>query len=446
MSGKTQSTNQRQPIVAIVGRPNVGKSALFNRLLGSRRAIVDDTPGTTRDRLYGEANWGNYGVVLVDTGGLEPNGLECYTPLVRSQAETAIAEAAVILFVVDTVDGVTALDHEIADQLRRSSKPVLLLANKADNDKRRQAIAPFYELGLGDPIAISSHHGIGIADLWESLETQLPVVHESTPQEALCLAIVGRPNAGKSLLTNAIIGQERVIVSDDPGTTRDSIDTRLTYEGQELTLIDTAGIRRRGRVEAGIERWSVMRAHAAIERCDVAVLVTDSQNGITAQDLHIAGYAARAHRGLVVGINKWDLMEDGQEVLEKFGRLALRRLRFVPWAPLCFLSARTRLNIDGMLQLALEIGEARTRRVSTGDLNAVIRSAANNRPPPSKGKKRLSLLFATQADVRPPTFVIFVNDTNLLHFSYRRYLENTIRRQFDFEGTAIQLVFRDRRK
>ena len=446
MSARTQSTSQRKPIVAIVGRPNVGKSALFNRLLGSHRAIVDNNPGTTRDRLYGETKWGDYGVVLVDTGGLEPNEIEDYTPLVRSQAETAIAEATVILFVVDTVDGITALDHEIADQLRRSSKPVLLLANKVDNDKRRQDIVAFYALGLGEPIAISSHHGIGIPDLCESLETQLPNVQESQPQEALCLAIVGRPNAGKSLLTNAIIGQERVIVSDNPGTTRDSIDTRLTYEGRELTLIDTAGIRRRGRVQAGIERWSVMRAHGAIERCDVAVLVTDSQNGITAQDLHIAGYAARAHRGLVVGINKWDLMDDQEEVLEKFARLALRRLRFAPWAPLCFLSARTRLNIDGMLRLALEIGEARTRRVSTADLNAVIHSAATTRPPPGKGKKRLSLLFATQAGVRPPTFVIFVNDTNLLHFSYRRYLENTIRRHFDFEGTAIRLVFRDRRR
>ena len=433
-----------KPTVAIVGRPNVGKSTLFNRLIGGRKAIVEDIPGTTRDRLYGEVEWGRHVFVVIDTGGLEPSAEEGYPLLIRRQVETALAEADVVLFLVDAREGVTGSDAEIAAELRRSDKPVLLLANKADNEARRTAAVEFYELGLGDPIPISAYHGLGLGEVLDRLEELLPPAAMEAPPDQLRLAIVGRPNVGKSMLVNAILGQERVIVSAEPGTTRDAVDTPLVYKEKSVVLVDTAGIRRPGRVARGLEKHSVMRAREAIERCDVGILLLDATQGVAAHDLHIAGYVAEAHKGLIVAANKWDLMEDTEEVRQEFADRVLRRLRFTPWAPLAFVSAKTGLNTDGLLDLALEVGETRAFRVPTAEVNAAVREAVAAHPPPSTGRRPMRILYATQAEVRPPTFVFFANDASLLHFSYQRYLENAIRRRFGFEGTAIRLVFRSR--
>lgn len=434
-----------KPLVAIVGRPNVGKSALFNRLIGFRKALVEDIPGTTRDRLYADVEWGEQTFALVDTGGLEPTGDEGYAPLVRRQVELALAEADVIVFVVDGRDGITSTDLEIADLLRRGRKPVILAANKADNEERREAAVQFYELALGDPIPVSAFHGLGLAELMDQLVALLPGAM-AVPMAigALRLAIVGRPNVGKSMLLNAILGQERVIVSEEPGTTRDAIDTPFHYQDQELVLIDTAGIRRRGRIQGGLEKHSVLRAQDAIDRGDVALLVTDARDGITAQDTHIAGYVAEAAKGLVVAINKWDLMPADDETGKAFAKAAQARLRFAPWAPLCFVSAKEGTGIEGLLRTALAAGAARERRVPTAELNVAMRKAVAAHSPPSVQGRRLKLLYVTQAQTRPPTFVFFVNNASLLHFSYRRYLENCIRRTFGFQGTALKLIFRSR--
>jgi GTP-binding protein len=431
-------------VVAIVGRPNVGKSALFNRLIGSRKALVEDIPGTTRDRLYADVEWADHAFVLIDTGGLEPTGEAGYAPLVKHQVEVALAEADVVLLVVDARDGLTATDLEIADLLRRSAKPLLLVANKADNEARRQAIVQFYELALGDPLPVTAHHGLGLADLLDRLVELLPPAAGEAPATGLRLAIVGRPNVGKSMLINAILGQERVIVSDEPGTTRDAIDTAFRYMDRDLVLVDTAGIRRRGRIQGGLERHSVLRAQEAIDRGDVAFLVIDASEGVTAQDAHIAGYVAEAAKGLVVAINKWDLMPPDDETRKAFLRAAQRRLRFVPWATLCLVSAKEGAGVDQLLAAGLAAGAAQEQRVPTAELNATMRRALATHGPPSVGGRRLKLLYITQASVRPPTFVFFVSDAALLHFSYRRYLENSIRRAFGFQGTALRLIFRSR--
>jgi GTP-binding protein len=433
-----------KPVVAIVGRPNVGKSTLFNRLVGRRHAIVEDTAGTTRDRLYGEAELGRASFVVIDTGGLEPTAEEGYPALIRYQVETAMAEAEVILFMVDAASGCTAADEEIAQLLRRTDKRVLLVANKADNDRRREASTEFYELALGDPIPVSAYHGIGLGDLRERFEELVPPAEAETPSEALRLAIVGRPNVGKSALVNAILGRERVLVSAEPGTTRDAVDTPFEYREQGLVLIDTAGIRRRGRVSRGVEKYSVMRAEEALARADVGLLVVDASEELAAQDLHIAGYVADAYKGLIVVANKWDLKEDTEESREWYARKAMVRLRFAPWAPLAFVSAKTGLNIEGLLDLTLEVGEIRCQRVPTSELNLVIQKVVAQHRPPSKGRRVMRIRYVTQAQVNPPTFVFFVSDASLLHFSYERYLENAIRKAFGFEGTAIQLIFRSR--
>ncbi len=433
-----------KPVVAIVGRPNVGKSTLFNRLVGGRRAIVEDIPGTTRDRLYGDAEWRDRAFTAVDTGGLDPQAEEGYSALIREQVAIAVAEADVIVFVVDAGAGLTPADQEIAGIVRRAAKPVLLVANKADNERRREAAVEFFELGLGEPIAISAYHGQGIRELLDAVRPLLPPAAAEAPPEALRLAIVGRPNVGKSALVNAILGQERVMVSPEAGTTRDAVDTPFAYRGRHLVLIDTAGIRRPGRVDRGVERYSVMRAREAIERCDVAILVLDSTQGLAAQDLHIAGHIAGAYKGMVVAINKWDLQEDSDENRQEFAGRVLGRLRFAPWAPLAFVSAKTGLNIEGLLDLALEAGDMRSTRIPTSEVNAVVREAVSAHPPSAKGRRVPRIKYATQAGVRPPTFVFFTNDANLIHFSYRRYLENALRRRFGFEGTAIKLEFRSR--
>ncbi len=433
-----------RPVVAIVGRPNVGKSTLFNRLIGGRRAIVSEVAGTTRDRLYGEAQMGRLSFAVIDTGGLVPSADEGYPALIRLQVETAVTEADVILFLVDAASGVMPLDEEIAQLLRRTDKAVLLLANKADNDARREAATEFYSLALGDPVPVSAYHGIGLGDLRERLEVLLPPAEAAASAEALRLAIVGRPNVGKSALVNAILGQERVLVSAEPGTTRDAVDTSLEYQGKRLLLIDTAGIRRRGRITRGIEKYSVLRAEQALTRADIGLLVLEAPEGVAAQDLHIAGYVANAHKGLIMVANKWDLLDDTEENREEFAGRALPRLRFAPWAPLAFVSAKTGLNINGLLDLALEVGDSRFQRVPTGELNTVVQKAVAEHRPPSKGRRTLRVLYVTQAEVNPPTFVFFVSDASLLHFSYRRYLENALRRAFGFEGTAIRLTFRSR--
>jgi len=443
VQGKRPAATEK-PLVAIVGRPNVGKSALFNRLIGSRKALVEDIPGTTRDRLYADVEWGEQAFTVVDTGGLDPSGDEGYTPLVKRQVEVALAEADVIVLVVDSRDGLTSTDLEIADLLRRAAKPLILIANKADNEARREAALQFYELALGDPIPVSAYHGLGLADLMDRLVPLLPAGVVAAAPAGLRLAIVGRPNVGKSLLLNAILGQERVIVSEEPGTTRDAIDITFRYGQQDLVLVDTAGIRRRGRIQVGVEKHSVLRAQQAIDRGDVALLVTDASEGITAQDAHIAGYVTEAVKGLVVAVNKWDLMPSDGETREAFAKTVRARLRFLSWAPLCFVSAKESTGIGELLDAALAAGTARDQRVATAELNVAMRKAVAAHSPPSVRGQRLKVLYVTQAQTRPPTFVFFVNEPSLLHYSYRRYLENSIRKAFGFQGTAVKLVFRGR--
>ncbi|MBE3100221.1 MAG: ribosome biogenesis GTPase Der [Planctomycetes bacterium] len=433
-----------RPAVALVGRPNVGKSALFNRMLGGRKALVEEAAGTTRDRVYGDVEWRGKSFRIIDTGGLLMDGSLPYSDLVRAQVETAAAEAEIILFVVDGKDGLTAADRDVAERLRSVAKPVLLVANKTESEFRRESVVEFYELGLGDPIAVSALHGMGVGDLMDMLTDMLPETPEVEPPTALSIAIVGRPNVGKSMLTNTVLGEERVIVSETPGTTRDSIDTPFEYGGHKLTLIDTAGIRRRGRVEAGVERHSVMRAQAAAQRADVALVVIDAAEGLTAQDAHIAGLVADGHVGMVLVANKWDLSPPEPVYRKEFSRILRHRLRFAPWAPLCFVSAKEGTGIDAMLTLALRVGEERRKRLPTAEVNAIVQRAIGDRSPPSTRGRKLKVLYVTQAQSAPPTFVFFVNDASLLHFSYQRYLENQLRKTYGFEGTPLKLVFKSR--
>ena len=433
------------PLIAIVGRPNVGKSALFNRLTESRAALVEDLPGTTRDRNYGEAEWRGRRVRVVDTGGLLGEEPEELGPLVRQAVERAINEADALLFIVDAVDGATAPDHEIAAMLRVARQPLLLVANKSDVRRAQDRLPELYGLGMGEPHAVSAIHGNGVADL---LDDMLEVVggtpiDDGEPDETIHIAIVGRPNVGKSSLVNAILGEERTIVSSIPGTTRDSIDTPFDFEDRKMILVDTAGIRRRGRIAPGVERHSVQRAERAIDRADIVFLVIDQTELLTAQDTHIAGYVQERARGLILIVNKWDLTEHRDERPE-FARQVDHRYRFVPWAPVMFTSAVTGEGVRDLLELGAHISEVRKRRVQTSELNRVIQKALLQHGPPTIHHRRLKVMYATQAETSPPTFVLFVNDPALVHFSYRRYLENQIRDAFDFEGTGIQIVFRKR--
>lgn len=432
------------PNLAIVGRPNVGKSSLFNRLVGRRIALVEDLPGTTRDRIVADLDWHGRPIRITDTGGLEtaPQGL--YPRLIREQIETAMREADGILFVVDGRDGLTAEDYAVADLLRRATQPVTLVANKVDNDSRELDAVQFYELGLGDPVPVSAFHGHGVDEM---IDIALDQVQQRGSEPAAsangpALAIVGRPNAGKSALLNALLGQERVIVSEVPGTTRDAIDTVLEYEGQTLTLIDTAGIRRRGHIEPGVERHSVMRASDAVHRCDVAVVLMDATDPATAQDTHIAQIADEAYKGLVLTVSKVDLLHGAYK--QDVTSLLRQRFRFVPWAPIAFTSAKEATGLNDLMRLALQAAEQRHLRVATGPMNNLLQRAMVEHPPRSVQGRRLKLLYATQADVCPPTLVMFVNDVRLLHFSYRRYLENRLRQAYGFVGTAIHLIFKSR--
>ncbi|MGH2588372.1 MAG: ribosome biogenesis GTPase Der [Dehalococcoidia bacterium] len=441
----TNEQTTAAPLVAIVGRPNVGKSALFNRVVGRRTALVEDLPGTTRDRLYGEGEWRGRTLRVVDTGGLEAESEGPFSPLVRRQIEQAIDEADLLLFVVDARDGLTAADLEIAEMLRRVTKPLLLIANKADNPARAQEVHQFYELGLGEPLPVSAYHGAGVADMMDAVLDLLPEVEHTTEERtSLRVAIVGRPNVGKSALMNAILGEERVIVSDIPGTTRDVIDTEIAYGGQPITLLDTAGIRRRGRIERGVERHSVQRAQTAIERADVALVLMDAGELGAAQDTHIMGMAEDAHVGVILVVNKMDLLPPGEEARDEVRRLLRARARFIPWAPILFVSAKEKRGLNKLLDAVLAVGEQRQRRVPTGELNQFVRRAITTHQPPSVNGRRLKVLYITQAEVQPPTFVFFVNDAALLHFGYQRYLENKIREAFGFEGTAVRLIFKSR--
>lgn len=431
-------------VVAIVGRPNVGKSAIFNRMVGHRRALVEDLPGTTRDRLYSEVTWRDRRFRLVDTGGLETTGESGLPELIRRQVDMAVEEAAILLFVVDAKTGVIAADDEVAEALRRSGKPVFLLANKVDNEERREAAVQFYELGLGEPMPVSAQHSLGIADVLDRVVETLPPVLEEAPPEAPRLAIIGRPNVGKSMLLNAVLGEERVIVSPVPGTTRDAIDTTFTFRDRELVLVDTAGLRRPGKVRDDVEHHATLRARHALDRADTAFVVFDAKEGLTAQDLHIAGFALKAKTGVVLVANKWDLLK-GVELAD-FERDVRRRLKFASWASFRITSAMEGTGVAPLLEEGLRICDERHKRIETGPLNSLIQRAVVEQQPPIVNNRRLKVFYTTQPTVAPPTFVFFVNDAALVHFSYRRYLENVIRDKYGFEGVSLRLAFRSRRE
>ena len=432
-----------KPIVAIVGRQNVGKSTLLNRLAGKPLAIVEDLPGTTRDRVFANVSWQGVEFTLVDTGGLELDPDSAIASGVKEQVETAITDADVIIFLVDVRSGVTPSELEIADKLRRVSKPMLLVANKADNDRLEAGAVEFYELGLGEPLAISAHHGRGTAELLDRINSLLPTLVTTEPKtEGLKVAIVGRPNVGKSMLLNAMVGDKRAIVDDVPGTTRDAVDTLFDFDGQSVLLIDTAGIRRRGRIGAGVERYSVIRALRAVERADVVLLVLDAAELATAQDTHIAGYIQQAAKGIVLIVNKWDLVADKN--ITEWNRYIRSQLKFVAYAPVLYTSAKFGQGVNKVIPEARKVYQERLKRLSTAMVNDVVQQAVAAHTVPRKGSKQLKILYATQAEVNPPTFVFFVNDAKLIHFSYRRYLENKLRQSFGFAGTPLRLVVKTR--
>ena len=432
-----------KPIVAIIGRQNVGKSTLLNRMVGKPLAIVEDLPGTTRDRIFAEVLWQGVDFIAVDTGGLELSSNSVITQGVTEQATAAITEADVIIFLVDVRDGVTPADLEIADRLRRVSKPIVLVVSKADNAKLETGAAEFYELGLGEPLVISAYHGRGTAELLDRIISLLPFAPPAEAEpEIMKVAIVGRPNVGKSMLLNALLGEERVITDDIPGTTRDAIDTMLDFKGQSVLFIDTAGIRRRGRVEAGVERYSVIRTLRAIDRADVAVLVLDSSELITAQDMHIAGYIQQAAKGIVLVVNKWDLIDDKN--VTEWSSSIKSQLKFMSYAPVLYVSAKFGQGVNKVLPQLRQVYQERLKRLPTAAVNSVVQQAVAAHNLPRIGNKQLKILYATQAEVNPPTFVFFVNDTAKIHFSYRRYLENKLHQSFGFVGTPFRLVFKTR--
>ncbi|MFQ5595192.1 MAG: ribosome biogenesis GTPase Der, partial [Anaerolineae bacterium] len=414
-----------KPIVALVGRPNVGKSTLFNRLIGERFAIVEDVPGTTRDRIYGESEWNGVPFTVVDTGGLLVGTEEPLVRQVRVQAEVAIREADVIVLLVDVKQGLTSADDDVARLLRRTQKPVILAVNKADSQQRRLAASEFWALGLGEPMPISALHGIGTGDLLDKVVAAFPPQEEPEEEDAVRIAIVGRPNVGKSSLLNQLLGRERAIVHEVAGTTRDAIDTDLLFQDQRITLIDTAGIRRRGRIERGIEKYSVLRALRSIERADVALLLIDATEGVTSQDQHIAGYILDEYKSVVVLVNKWDLVPKDTYTMPAYTTRVRYELRFLDYVPVLYISAKTGRRVHQVLPAAMDVYATRFQRISTGELNRLVQDTVARHAPPSKAGKRLKFLYATQAGVDPPTFVFFVNDTRLVHFTYARFLENS---------------------
>ena len=434
-----------KPLIAIVGRPNVGKSSLFNRLVGRRAAVVSDIPGTTRDRISLDAQWAGKSFIIVDTGGVEPDPATPLAERVQSQVEMAIDAADGIIFMADVRDGLTAIDADIAERLRQSGKPVTLAVNKADNLKLNQTAVEFYQMGLGEPIPISAHHNLGIYDLIDDVMAAVPSSEEDEPaQDIPSIAIVGRVNAGKSALLNAILGQERTIVSDIPGTTRDAIDTPILYQNRQVTLIDTAGVRRRGRIVPGIEQYSVLRTVQAIQRADVALLILDTTDLGTAQDIHIAGQIMDAFRGAVVAVNKWDMaLELGLDQAECLARLR-RSLKFMPYAPIMFMSALEGTGVMDVLDMALAVHDERGRTISRKQLSNAVMTAMAAHQPPSRGRRSLRLDRVAQEGTHPPSFTFYVNDPDLVHFSYRRFLENRLRESLGFRWSHLKLVFKGR--
>ncbi len=429
-------------VVAIVGRPNVGKSTLFNRLVGERIAIVEDIPGTTRDRIYATTEWRGREFSLIDTGGLEDPRVGEMEAAVRRQAEAAIAEADVVMFLVDAQSGILPVEHDVADLLRRSGKPVLLVANKADSWRGEAQSAEFYELGLGTPLTVSAIQGIGTGDLLDAVVERLPPETEEVETTDARIAIVGRPNVGKSSFLNTLVGTERAVVSEIPGTTRDSTDTALDFDGRRVVLVDTAGIRRRGRIEEGIEKYALLRTVHALERADVAILLTDATEGVTAQDVHIAGYALEAAVGLVLAVNKWDVVDRGPEMTASVEAEIAREFHFAPWMPRHFVSAKTGRNVRETLTDATRIVDERRRRISTADLHRLLMDAVEAHPPTPHRGKEVRFTHVTQARGKAPTFVFFVDPPEGVHFTYQRYLENRIRERFPFPGTPIKLEFK----
>ena len=430
-----------KPIVAIIGRQNVGKSTLLNRLAGKRISIVEDFPGTTRDRVFTDVTWNDKSFTLVDTGGLELGMDTEIDRGVKDQITQAMTEADAIIFMVDVKDGIMPADAEIADLVRRLKKPTLLVANKGDNDKLEAQAVEFYQLGLGDPFVISAYHGRSTAELIEKIIAMLP---ESAPSleepEIMKVAIVGKPNVGKSMLLNAILGKERVIVSDVPGTTRDAIDTELDFMGKHVLLIDTAGIRKRGQIETGIEQFSVIRSMHAIDRCDVALLILDATEMFSAQDTHIAGYIQQAVKGIVIIVNKWDLVKGEDQVL--WAENTRKQFKFMAYAPVMFLSAKFGKNVSEVMPQTYQVYQERIKQIPAAELKGVIRDAIAAHNMPRKGKMMLSVKGITQTAINPPTFTFRVNNTKLVHFSFKRFLENKLRASFGFAGTPLRLEFK----
>ena len=428
-----------------MGRPNVGKSTLFNKIVGKRIAIVEDTRGVTRDRIYADAEWLNYKFTLIDTGGIEPESEDIIAKQMRRQAELAIETANVIIFIVDGRAGITAADEEVADMLRRCKKPIVLVVNKVDHPKFEESIYDFYSLGIGTPISISAEQGLGIGDMLDEVVAGFSTMDEDEEEHSIGIAVVGRPNVGKSSLVNALLGEERTIVSNVPGTTRDAIDSPFTYGGKDYTLIDTAGIRRKRSIEdETVERYSVIRSLAAIRRCDIALIVVDAERGLSEQDVRIAGYVHEEGKASVLVVNKWDTIEKDTYTVEKFKKEMLADLAFMSYVPMLFISAKTGQRVQKVMEMASFAYEQNSIRITTGKLNDIVNEAITMNDPPVNNGRRLRVYYSTQVSTCPPTFVIFVNEPDLMHFSYRRYLENYIRKSFSITATPIRLIIRKR--
>jgi len=435
-----------KPLVAIIGRPNVGKSTFFNRLVGKRISIVEDVPGVTRDRIYADTRWQNHEFTLIDTGGLDLDSDDVFLSSMRQQVDIAVSSADVILYFVDGRTGLTPTDYDVADYIRRSGKPVIPVVNKVDTPSIEKLAYEFYSLGLGDPFCISSVQGLGLGDLLDEVIKYFPEENAGEEkEEKLSIAVVGRPNAGKSSLVNRILGEDRVIVSDIAGTTRDAIDTAFVQDGQNYVIIDTAGMRRKSRVDdMTLERYSVIRALTAVRRADVVVLMVDVDGGISEQDAKIAGYVHEEGKPIIIVANKWDLIEKDDHSMKKYTDAIFSTLSFIPWAPVLFISCKTGQRVDRLLPLVREVYENSQRRISTGLLNDVINDAVAASEPPSHKGQNLRIYYSTQAEVGPPTFIMFVNNADVMHYSYQRYLENYLRKTFNFRGTPIKIVCRNK--
>ncbi len=437
-----------KPIVAIVGRPNVGKSALFNALAGETISIVKDTPGVTRDRIYADCEWLDRHFTLIDTGGIEPDSSDIILSQMREQAQIAIDTADVILFMTDVRQGLQDADGKVADMLRRSHKPVLLIVNKVDSYQKMMAdVYEFYGLGLGDPLPVSAANRMGLGDMLDEVIKYFPEkTEEEEEDDRPRVAVIGKPNAGKSSLINRLAGENRLIVSDIAGTTRDAVDTDIVHNGQEYVFIDTAGLRRKSKIKEELERFTIIRAVAAVERCDVAVVMIDASEGVTEQDAKIAGIAHDRGKGVIIAVNKWDAVEKDDKTIYRFTEKVRNTLSFMPYAELVFISAKTGQRVDKLFDTIDAVIDSSNRRIATGVLNEILSEAVAMQQPPADKGKRLKIFYITQASVKPPTFVMFINDKELMHFSYERYIENRIREVFGFRGTALRFILRERKE